>query len=326
MPRKPGGKQSRAHKLTLIEQKAERDAAIAEGIDGGAGIDDGEPQLAPPARKKVRVEPTRKSSRGQPEKKAPAPRGPPAAQPKQKRAADCTAEELEQRRVRDRGYAKAARKHRQQQDDVEDDEAPFEADPSYGRAGGSKRARRCKKQRAMAKGEAWLQSLGDEATQAQALKDLSERKRRVAKAAGYHPSEEVETALFAQQQRKKALQRATATEKPRAGVSDDRRSFVEANLVGEAASPGDGKKPSLAARVRSTGLPESTGRRSLLAAEAKRAKLTAHEEGLSWSQVKARKGHSKITEAVRVALHDWVLNHPRVVNSPITNETLLSAS
>ena len=35
-----------------------------------------------------------------------------------------------------------------------------------------------------------------------------------------------------------------------------------------------------------------------------------------------RKGHSKITAAVRRELHDWVLNHPRVVNSPIANETL----
>ena len=37
----------------------------------------------------------------------------------------------------------------------------------------------------------------------------------------------------------------------------------------------------------------------------------------------ARKGHSKITESVRKALHTWVIDHPRVVNSPITNDTIL---
>ena len=81
--------------------------------------------------------------------------------------------------------------------------------------------------------------------------------------------------------------------------------------------------PSLRARERNTGLPHSTAHRLIKEADAKRAKLTAHEEGVSWSQVKARKGHSKITEAVRAALHDWVLNHPRVVNCPIAKETLL---
>jgi hypothetical protein len=44
-----------------------------------------------------------------------------------------------------------------------------------------------------------LESVGDEAQQAQLLKDVSERKATVAKAAGYYPSEEVETALFEQE-------------------------------------------------------------------------------------------------------------------------------
>ena len=58
-------------------------------------------------------------------------------------------------------------------------------------------------------------------------------------------------------------------------------------------------------------------------AAGKRAKLTEREEGISWSQVRRRRGHSKITPEIRVLLHEWVLSHPRVVNSPIANETLL---
>jgi hypothetical protein len=321
MGRNPGGKASRAHQLKLVQQKLERDAANDEDVSTTAGFHDDEPELAQPARKKARAEPSRKSTRGQPEKRKLTPRGPQTAKPRQKPAAEISPRSLEKRRKRDRGYAQAFRDRSKD----EDDEAPLEPDPSYGKSGASKAAQKNKKHRVITKGRKWLESVGDEASQAQALKDVSELhdKRRAAKAAGYHASEEVETALYSQRQRKKMYQRATATAKVRAGVNDDQRSWVEANQVGEAASPGDGKKPTLAARARATGLPASTARRGLLAAEAKRAQLTAHAKGIAWSSVKARKGHSKITEAVRAALLVWVLNHSRVINSPIANETLL---
>ena len=132
-------------------------------------------------------------------------------------------------------------------------------------------------------------------------------------------------ALYQQQQRKAMLARASATAKPRGRASDDKRSFVEANLVAEAASPPkEGHKgPSLEARARATGLPLRTAKRALEAAAGKRAQLTAHEVGVSWSKVKRRKGHRKVTEAVRAALHEWILNHPRVVKSPVAKDTLL---
>ena len=88
--------------------------------------------------------------------------------------------------------------------------------------------------------------------------------------------------------------------------------------------PREGQRvPSKRAQERATGLPRETARRGLEAAAVKRAKMTKKEEGVSWSQVKARKGHRKVTEAVRAALHEWILNHARVVNSPIAKDTLL---
>ena len=67
----------------------------------------------------------------------------------------------------------------------------------------------------------------------------------------------------------------------------------------------------------------TSAKRLLEGAAARRLKLSRHEEGLSWSSVEARKGHSRITKAVKEALHGWVLDHPRVVDSPLTNDTLL---
>ena len=134
----------------------------------------------------------------------------------------------------------------------------------------------------------------------------------------------METAVYEQGQRKRAFARATETEKPRARPDDDRRSFVQSNLVAVAPSPdrpGSAPVPSLNARARATGLPMTTAKTLLKDAAARRAKLTKREEGISWSSVEARKGHSKITKAVKEALHGWVLDHPRVVNSPIANDT-----
>ena len=81
-------------------------------------------------------------------------------------------------------------------------------------------------------------SVGDEAQQAQAYKDFSEgRGCAIASAGGYHLDEEVAVAVYESGQRKRALARASATDKPRARADDDRRSFVQSNLVGVAPSP-----------------------------------------------------------------------------------------
>ena len=163
------------------------------------------------------------------------------------------------------------------------------------------------------------------------LKDALESKGLEVQAhvAGYVKSEVAEVALFHQQQMARMLSRATETLKKRGNVNSDRRGFVEAVGVAVAASPSKpgGDVPSLNARARvlstDAGIGLSTAKRLLKNAAAKRAKLTERAEGVSWSQVSKRRGHRKVTAEIRLALHNWILAHPRVVNSPIANDTLL---
>jgi hypothetical protein len=56
---------------------------------------------------------------------------------------------------------------------------------------------------------------------------------------------------------------------------------------------------------------------------AKRQLLTQGVEDASWSRVKPWKGFSKITPEIHERLHQWIVDHPQVVQSPITNNTLL---
>ena len=333
MGRQPGGKASRAHQLVLA---AKREAALLENGDaglGGIGFDDSEPPLAPPARKKARPEPnepTRKSRRIDPPH-APPPRGPPAEKPKQRPAAELSPDSLKKRREDQNRWRKDSYQRKKQKKLAEvaaevAAEAPYARSKTGKECVATKGATASRKSRAGAKLERTLHSFGSDKQAAQVVKDVLDKRKPgvAAELEGYHPSEEVETALFQQQQRKNMISRARETAKPQGRAADDQRSAVESNVVFGAASPAKAgqKVPSGRAQARSVGLPTSTASRMLKAAKAKRAKLTAREERISWSQVEARRGHSKITTEVRAKLHEWVLNHPRVVQSPIANDTL----
>ena len=56
---------------------------------------------------------------------------------------------------------------------------------------------------------------------------------------------------------------------------------------------------------------------------AKRKLLTQGDNKVSRSRVKPRKGFTKITLEIREKLNQWILGHPQVIQSPITNDTLL---
>ena len=75
--------------------------------DGGIEDDDDEPQLAQPARKKARTEPTRKSRRGAAaEKRVPPLRGQPREKPKRPLMADLSPKAADARRKEQHGYDK----------------------------------------------------------------------------------------------------------------------------------------------------------------------------------------------------------------------------
>ena len=202
--------------------------------------------------------------------------------------------------------------------------SPYSRTKAGKKRGGGQHAKGEAKRRDLGVLTRTLDSLGDESHQAQLLMDLSEHKSkgRVAAAAGYTPAATTQAALFAMQQTRDAMVRAHATAK-RGRTSDDKRSFIMSNLTAQAPDADSVDVPSLRVRARATGLPVNSARRLLTKATTNRALLFEGEARLSWSLVEARKGYTKITSAVKAALHAWVLNHPRVVNSPIANETLL---
>ena len=41
-----------------------------------------------------------------------------------------------------------------------------------------------------------------------------------------------------------------------------------------------------------------------------------------WSSFPKRKVHTKINENIKKSLYNWILQHPQVVQSPISNECL----
>ena len=128
MPRSRGFLSGKASRAGQARSKERRAAAIDEGTadDEDACIDDGEPPLARPARKKARAEPSRASARDMPQKAVPPRRGPPAAKPKRKPMAEETPEVQEQRRKKQRQYDKDSyARHKEQ---AADDEAPLQPD------------------------------------------------------------------------------------------------------------------------------------------------------------------------------------------------------
>jgi hypothetical protein len=105
---------------------------------------------------------------------------------------------------------------------------------------------------------------------------------------------------------------------------DQKRSFIESVFVSVAASPdqksGQKRKPFIEAM----GIPVSTGYRLMVNAEKKRRRLSENiDSGVSWSNVQSRKGYSKVSPEIRSKFLKWFMNHPNVIESPITNETIL---
>ena len=154
------------------------------------------------------------------------------------------------------------------------------------------------------------------------------------------------TALAIQGQQSSMLAAARATDgKKRGRASDDRRSFVSSVLAASSGTPTTDLKmartamgalheeeeepaltpvemPSLRERARALGLPQGSGYRLLKSADGVLRKLLTGEAEASWSSVQARKGHQKVNEELREALLKWILNHNRVVDSPIKDEAI----
>jgi hypothetical protein len=101
------------------------------------------------------------------------------------------------------------------------------------------------------------------AQQIVALRDAANHPqlRSIVKSAGLFIPDKTEVVLFHESQRKRLFETAFSTEKKQGRSTDDRRSFLEANLVACANSPDAEAKPvpKKIARIESLGLSRSTG-------------------------------------------------------------------
>ncbi len=51
--------------------------------------------------------------------------------------------------------------------------------------------------------------------------------------------------------------------------------------------------------------------------------MNDEDRAVSWLRVKARIGYTKVSQEQRKQLYEWVLDRPHVVNSPISNHTII---
>jgi hypothetical protein len=128
---------------------------------------------------------------------------------------------------------------------------------------------------------------------------------------------EDEVTLYHEEQRKGLFTIAHETQKKEGQTSNDRRSFIESNLVACAESPELGQqttRPSKLKWIESLGLSISMGYRLFKKAAEKRKHIHMDDEEreVSWSRVKAQIGYTKVSPQLRKQLYEWVLHHLRM--------------
>ena len=134
-------------------------------------------------------------------------------------------------------------------------------------------------------------------------------------------------AKFHAKQTNRILKFALTTNEVKGRTTNERRAFVMSNLVGMANSPTKKSfSPSRRQRIKAVGIPLSTGFRRLKDADETRTMLLTtkiNENNILWSSVKSRKGYSKVSIELRKKLFDWIIKHPDIVDSPLSNDTIL---
>ena len=133
-------------------------------------------------------------------------------------------------------------------------------------------------------------------------------------------------AIFNERRRLAMMNLASTKNSGKGRVTDDRRSFIELQLVSIAPSPIKTiHSPSINALIKHNNIPRSSGYRMINAASTKRKIIfSGNDESITkWSSVKKRKNYSKISSELREMVIKWLHNHPHVIPSPIYNDTLL---
>ena len=135
-----------------------------------------------------------------------------------------------------------------------------------------------------------------------------------------------EIAVFSENRRLEILKLASDKNNEKGRVNDDKRSFIESQLVSISPSPIERKNnPSIYNLIKHYNIPKTTGYRKINEASMKR-KIIFEEEGdgqTKYSSIEKRKKYCKITPELRESIIKWLHDHPHIISSPIYNDTLL---
>jgi hypothetical protein len=141
-------------------------------------------------------------------------------------------------------------------------------------------------------------------------------------------SKDTATIKFLFGQFARMMERNRSTTKLRGNSTAEKRDAVEAVLTFSTPSPdkagaeGVSGVPSMFNRARILGVPSSLLKRMDKHLIDKRRQLTTGEKGTYWALAKRKKGFSKIDDALRSLLVDAFNDHPHVIVSPNSKDTL----
>ena len=136
---------------------------------------------------------------------------------------------------------------------------------------------------------------------------------------------EIKVAVFNQTNTKEIIKEVLRIKKSQGRVVDEKKSTAMTNMTvcyysKKQQSTSD--YPSDLDQIKATGVTIYTGYR-WKSESIKKLKRILEGKYELWVSVKKRKNYSKVTLALIEHLHEWVVNHPQVVNPPISNDKLL---
>ena len=128
---------------------------------------------------------------------------------------------------------------------------------------------------------------------------------------------------FLCEQSSRMMERARTGDAVRGKTSREKRDAAEVVFTFSAPSPNKtSDAPSMRDRARIMGIPFSTLQRVEKSVIEKRRQLTDAERGTYWALSKRKKGYSTINDELRTLLVVAFNDHPHVVVSPNTKDTL----
>ena len=177
----------------------------------------------------------------------------------------------------------------------------------------------------------FIKQLGSTNLQAEIVSAVlnSKSMESVLSIAGILPPKEVKSYKYVVNQLWKQLERVSAKFSIRDRINDDSQSFRTNALSLLMPSPSNSNdhevsnSDMLRLVCKNTSIPERTVRRLLHSAKKRRSILTKKEKDTTWSIIKHRNNYSTQQSSLYRALFEWVINHPHVISSPISRDTVL---